>query len=109
MRCSVFTLLLLFILLAVIAASAQAGTAPALPDIAARACLLVDSGSGSELAGLGASDRLPPALLTKLMTAYVLFGELDACRSTSRWPSAPVPPACCSCGGGEQGQILAAP
>jgi serine-type D-Ala-D-Ala carboxypeptidase (penicillin-binding protein 5/6) len=46
------------------------------PTIAARAWLLLDYGSGQELASVKADDRVEPASLTKLMTAYVAFGAL---------------------------------
>jgi D-alanyl-D-alanine carboxypeptidase (penicillin-binding protein 5/6) len=46
------------------------------PDIAAHAFFLLEPQSGSELAMRNADEQLPPASLTKLMTAYLLFGEL---------------------------------
>jgi len=49
--------------------------APA-PTLSARAWMLVDARSGTELAAHEADRRLPPASLTKLMTAYVVFSEL---------------------------------
>lgn len=48
------------------------------PDIAAPAWVLVDHDSGQVLAERNADKPLPPASLTKLMTAYVLFGKLKA-------------------------------
>ena len=48
------------------------------PELAARAFVLVDAQSGTELAAHNADERLPPASLTKLMTAYLLFGDLRA-------------------------------
>jgi serine-type D-Ala-D-Ala carboxypeptidase (penicillin-binding protein 5/6) len=50
------------------------------PDLPARAFVLIEAQSGTELAAFSADERLPPASLTKLMTAYVLFGELRAGR-----------------------------
>jgi serine-type D-Ala-D-Ala carboxypeptidase (penicillin-binding protein 5/6) len=50
------------------------------PDLPARAFVLIEAQSGTELAALNADVRLPPASLTKLMTAYVLFGDLRAGR-----------------------------
>jgi len=47
------------------------------PDLPARAFLLVEAQSGAELAARAADRRLPPASLTKLMTAYLLFAELQ--------------------------------
>src|SRR5712664_3980548 len=44
------------------------------PPIAARAFILLDALSGQTLAAAAENDRFEPASLTKLMTAYVLFG-----------------------------------
>jgi D-alanyl-D-alanine carboxypeptidase (penicillin-binding protein 5/6) len=49
---------------------------PKPPDINARAYLLVDHFSGRVLAQDHADDRMEPASLTKLMTAYVVFTAL---------------------------------
>jgi D-alanyl-D-alanine carboxypeptidase (penicillin-binding protein 5/6) len=46
------------------------------PPIAARAFILVDALSGQTLAAAAENDRFEPASLTKLMTAYVLFGMI---------------------------------
>lgn len=46
------------------------------PTLSARAYVLTDARSGTELAAYNADTPLPPASLTKLMTAYVLFGDL---------------------------------
>lgn len=46
------------------------------PDLPARAYVLIETQSGTELAAHNADLRLPPASLTKLMTAYLLFGDL---------------------------------
>ena len=48
------------------------------PDIAAPAWVLMDHDSGQVLAERNADKPLPPASLTKLMTAYVLFGKLKS-------------------------------
>ncbi len=50
----------------------------AAPDLPVRAFVLIDAQSDTELAAVNADVRLPPASLTKLMTAYVLFGDLRA-------------------------------
>ncbi|HZZ93509.1 MAG TPA: D-alanyl-D-alanine carboxypeptidase family protein [Usitatibacter sp.] len=55
-------------------AHAQAPVTP--PPIAARAYLLVDAQSGATLAAAAENDRFEPASLTKLMTAYLVFGML---------------------------------
>jgi D-alanyl-D-alanine carboxypeptidase (penicillin-binding protein 5/6) len=46
------------------------------PPIAASAYVLIDSRSGQTLAAAAENDRFDPASLTKLMTAYVLFGMI---------------------------------
>src|SRR5258708_17851967 len=46
------------------------------PAIAARSWVLVDFGSGQSLAENNADQRVEPASLTKLMSAYVVFGAL---------------------------------
>ena len=50
--------------------------APAPPAVAARAWTLVDVTSGQAIASHEADERRDPASLTKLMTAYVVFGAL---------------------------------
>lgn len=51
---------------------------PTPPALAARAWLLYDVGSGQVLTAQGADERIEPASLTKLMTAYVTFSALKA-------------------------------
>ncbi|MEO5343130.1 MAG: D-alanyl-D-alanine carboxypeptidase [Gammaproteobacteria bacterium SHHR-1] len=51
--------------------------APAAPQIKAEGYILVDFASGNVLAELEADKRLEPASLTKIMTAYVVFRELQ--------------------------------
>jgi D-alanyl-D-alanine carboxypeptidase (penicillin-binding protein 5/6) len=46
------------------------------PPIAARAFILIDTLSGQTLAAAAENDRFEPASLTKMMTAYVVFGAL---------------------------------
>ena len=50
--------------------------APPVPAISARSFLLVDFHSQQALAGQNATDRVEPASLTKLMTAYLAFSAL---------------------------------
>lgn len=64
------------LLLAAAAASAQ----PA-PVLAARAWALLDATSGVTIASSAATQRLEPASLTKLMTAYVVFTALGEQRT----------------------------
>jgi D-alanyl-D-alanine carboxypeptidase (penicillin-binding protein 5/6) len=49
---------------------------PQPPPVAARAWLLVDATSGQPIAGRNPEERVEPASLTKLMTAYLVFGAL---------------------------------
>ena len=49
---------------------------PTPPALAAKSWLLIESGSGQELAAQAADSRLDPASLTKLMTAYLTFSAL---------------------------------
>jgi D-alanyl-D-alanine carboxypeptidase (penicillin-binding protein 5/6) len=48
------------------------------PAVAAAAFLLVDVTSGQTLTAANADERRDPASLTKLMTAYLVFGALRA-------------------------------
>lgn len=68
------------ILLALAPGLAAQNIVPAAPQIAARAYLLVDAKSGAVLVESNADEQLPPASLTKLMTAYVLATEIDSGR-----------------------------
>ncbi|MEJ2693524.1 MAG: D-alanyl-D-alanine carboxypeptidase, partial [Candidatus Thiodiazotropha sp.] len=49
---------------------------PAPPEVAATGYLLIDFHSSKVLAAKGADQRLDPASLTKIMTAYTVFHEL---------------------------------
>jgi len=51
-------------------------TTPAPPELDAKGYLLVDFHTGKTLAELNADERLEPASLTKIMTAYAVFREL---------------------------------
>ena len=64
----------LFLLLLPVCAGAQ--QAPTLPPIAAKAYLLADYNSGQLLVAHNPHQRVEPASLTKLMTAYVTFAAL---------------------------------
>jgi D-alanyl-D-alanine carboxypeptidase (penicillin-binding protein 5/6) len=73
--------LALVLFLAVSAFAVQAENAvPAPPQLAAKAYILVDANSGAVLVEHNADERLPPASLTKMMTAYVLAEEINAGR-----------------------------
>lgn len=51
---------------------------PAAPDLAAQAWLLIDAETGSVLAERSPDEPLPPASLTKMMTAYIVSEEIEA-------------------------------
>ena len=70
----IFSIALLAALFCSHAAAAPPEIPP--PDIEAPAWVLVDHDSGQRLAGRNSDKPLAPASLTKLMTAYVLFGKL---------------------------------
>ena len=55
---------------------ARAGVVPTPPEIEARAYFLQDYDSGTVLVSHNADERLEPASLTKMMTAYAVFAEL---------------------------------
>ena len=49
---------------------------PAPPELAASAWILVDANTGKVLVEHNADEQLPPASLTKMMTSYIVAGEL---------------------------------
>ena len=59
------------------AVRAEAPPVPPPPRIESTAWVLVDQESGRELAGHRTKDRVEPASLTKLMTAYAVFHALQ--------------------------------
>ena len=61
-------------------ASQQPGTIAAPPAVVGKAWVLLDAASGRILAGQNYSERLEPASITKVMTAYVIAAELAAGR-----------------------------
>jgi D-alanyl-D-alanine carboxypeptidase (penicillin-binding protein 5/6) len=67
---------LLVVLLAAWLPMAQAVDLPTPPQVAARAWLLMDTQSGQIVQGLAVDERVEPASLTKLMTAYVVFAAI---------------------------------
>ncbi|MES2366196.1 MAG: D-alanyl-D-alanine carboxypeptidase family protein [Pseudomonadota bacterium] len=71
----IFALLLLIFSCAALAAPADLPAAPA-PKLAAKAWLLLDMQSGQVLAEHNADQRIEPASLTKLMSAYLTFAAL---------------------------------
>jgi len=53
---------------------------PAPPEVAAKNYLLVDVASGKVLAEKNADEKIEPASITKLMTAFVVYKEMEAGR-----------------------------
>ncbi len=53
---------------------------PAAPAINAKGYILIEQSTGQVLAQKNPDERLEPASLTKIMTAYVVFGELRSGR-----------------------------
>jgi D-alanyl-D-alanine carboxypeptidase (penicillin-binding protein 5/6) len=61
-----------------VSAGVVAGMAiPGAPQVDARAYILADYQTGKVLAASNATERMEPASLTKLMTAYIVFHELS--------------------------------
>ncbi|RLA38995.1 MAG: serine-type D-Ala-D-Ala carboxypeptidase, partial [Gammaproteobacteria bacterium] len=61
----------------IIVASAQAQTLiPASPQLAAKSWILIDANTGRVLVEENADLQLPPASLTKMMSSYVVAGEM---------------------------------
>ena len=69
--------LIFCLFLGLLPSSYAANTVPELPKLEASQYLLVDFLSGTELASKDPDKRIEPASITKLMTAYVLYQELE--------------------------------
>lgn len=67
---------LLALLYLIAACAAYGQSAPIPPTIAAKSYLLYDFGSRQTLASSNADERVEPASLTKVMTAYIVFNAL---------------------------------
>jgi len=68
--------LLAMALMANAASAADPNQVPAPPTLAAKAYLLQDHNSGRTLAALNENQKLDPASITKLMTAYAVFRSI---------------------------------
>ncbi|MCB1853311.1 MAG: D-alanyl-D-alanine carboxypeptidase [Halieaceae bacterium] len=76
-----FQLISFVVVLVAVGSPARAETlVPSPPELSATAYFLVDVNSGAVLAEHNADIPLPPASLTKMMTAYVLATEMEAGR-----------------------------
>lgn len=71
--------LVIFLCSAILSAPAlaQQTLIPAPPEIAASSYILMDAESGRVIVEHNSDERLPPASLTKMMTAYIAERELD--------------------------------
>ncbi len=76
MRAPISRFLIALLLLAAGAVHAATLPIPGAPDLAAKGYLLMDYESGQILVEKKARERLEPASITKLMTAYVVFQAL---------------------------------
>lgn len=71
-------IVLLGFVMAVSVSQAAITPNPSAPSVAAKSYILQDFASGRILAESNSTERLPPASITKLMTAYVVSQELAA-------------------------------
>ena len=60
--------------------ASQAPIIPPPPSVAASSYLLIDADTGKVLVEHNSREALPPASLTKIMTAYIAAVELEAGR-----------------------------
>lgn len=72
-----FSAVLLLALLAATPVAANSVLIPSPPQIAAGSYILMDPLSGRIIMEENSNERLPPASLTKMMTAYIVERELD--------------------------------
>ncbi len=68
---------LVLIFSVLVAPLASADTIPPPPEVAAKSWVLMDAASGNVLAEHDGDARLPPASLTKMMTAYIATLEMQ--------------------------------
>lgn len=73
----IFLIFIALLLISSTTVSAQGTPTPAPPVIGAKSYLVIDANSGHELASLKPDQRLAPASLTKLMSAYAIFRALQ--------------------------------
>lgn len=80
MRCIFAALLVLGGLVSGAAPAPNAAPMPRPPLVEGTAFVLMDADTGNLLAQSGADVKHPPASLTKIMTAYIVEGEIDSGR-----------------------------
>ncbi len=73
---NLFSPLLAFVLMSLIGVAVRAQTIPPPPQMPVRGYVLMDYQSGNLLANLKGEERMEPASITKLMTAYVIYQAL---------------------------------
>jgi D-alanyl-D-alanine carboxypeptidase (penicillin-binding protein 5/6) len=71
-----FLIFLILLMASAVSNAANMMPVPAPPIVGAKSFLLIDGNTGAELASLEPDQRLAPASLTKLMTAYAIFRAL---------------------------------
>jgi len=77
MNITIYVQRLVFLaLLAIVPTAWAAPVIPAAPQLAAKSYVLMDAASGEVLVENAGDERLPPASLTKLMTAYIATLEI---------------------------------
>ncbi len=72
-----YLLILLFSMMNLTSLQAAPKVIPKAPDIAAKSYILTDYNSGKVIAQNNANMPVAPASITKVMTAYVVFSELE--------------------------------
>lgn len=72
-----FAFLIFSVFTAPLSAVADQVIIPAPPQLAAKAYLLIDADTGAALVEQNATEQLPPASLTKMMTSYIVSEEID--------------------------------
>ena len=60
----------------------DAAAAPPTIDTTARTAIAMDFATGAVLLDKGADQRIPPASMSKIMTAYVVFDDLKKGQAT---------------------------
>lgn len=77
-RASMKTIALLLLLALVLESGAMAASAPQKPSITAASAIVMDYDTGEVLYEKDADTMRVPASMTKVMTAYIIFEELEA-------------------------------
>ncbi|HEY9051486.1 MAG TPA: D-alanyl-D-alanine carboxypeptidase family protein [Gammaproteobacteria bacterium] len=79
---AVQSLVFIFVAFASLAVQSAVSPVPAPPKLAANSYLLIDFNSGRILAEKNIDEKIEPASITKLMTAYVVYKEMEMGRLT---------------------------